>query len=1595
MEDDSIEASGFQAILGEISRTPLSARTILSRLNHERDELWQFRLYLDLGEVYIKIVAAWLLNRVRLEPLNRDSDVLRRLIENLRTPTSLGNWQGVIQDTSKLEIGDFERGLAGSISPAIKGIVKIRNEDAHCATPSRSEISQKLKTLNNHVEELVERVTKSELFFECIPVRQSAHLSPVWARFIVSHGSTIRTDLFPWIVAGYAKDDPSALFVYDKRNDKKIPLYVDLAASEPPSNFPPDPQQIITDEFRAIFDVGAAPVFFDSLIEARSGLSNTDSSYIQRTPLVNRILDSAATERGKVLFLRGDAGSGKTSLCCQIINQFRLEAGLTSQFLVLHHFCGRESSILDSSKRVLDNLAAQLLHADMGAKGQSFAVLAKEALALPGRKIRIIIDGLDEVEDSARRALLEVIRDLVDLGADTELQVILAGQPKIEGDLRAVLKNASNTISVDGFTLEDVRVLANKLELWNAGWTDADSLRLLKQTSGLALYVDSFLRDVASGDVRRELISNLPSELTGYWEQSLQRSIHSILPAEALNEKQRETQRLLGQVHSKYPDLLSRDLMQELCTAASDVIRSHHSGDERMIPLYVIANFPRPLSLEELREVLGWADTKLVKRALAPFGSLVLIERDHYRLYHRSVATFLWSRLDSAHLLERADRLVLAWLANWRADENRPHLWFEFFDGWNRRLLSPGTGNSQAIEAFLARFNNLDWMEWVVVNRRTSALFALSLSLLEDTAFAELSMSFALRPEAHRSSESVVRDMIAHIQWCKELDEERQGKRQNEYVDEQDREPLEELGGFSRRDMADWWESSNASEMAEQERLNSKMPESWFTGSFDTSEALREIRAAYNAVLEDFEIPTEHLGSRAVLSRISEFLSSRQAAFAEIANLDPTDQRIAIANVIVSASGLASLSVTDEALSLLASRTPQFKVVAEKERIPRHGEVVCRPIRGGLFFATRAPCLAIREDNGTSKSPQTSLALYDWLRDHEVNRIQFPEGSKVVVHALRDDAAEILLSIDGTYHVMKWDQSSRKMELLGDSDFKAATSDLRFITIFHDKSYRVFDATEGVFVEPDCSGVSEPNGMRLADDGKLGTILDYRSFRFWSCVPANVSLWWCRGFNPPENEKKPRNFILSPNGRFFYLRGEIREVSTGFVWRKLEHVDWDAQAIFSADGRMLAILQSGGQLEVFDVQTGACIAEIACRSGSVSFYNSSNIAFSPDGRFLFAKTISEAFSVVDLRRSGIRAPALRLQDDLELIPVAPSLGQIVSAALDSGHLSVISLADGSASKIGQKEILAAAISHDEVEFWEDHPVSCVGVKSNWSAFPGFILRELDKTSLAIVSTTEFLDPIHRLDWEQLSKYPTFLQSDDDPPDLERIASKGWGVVCFVPGFDDEIIAHAYPNILLLIDLSRKRVLSVRNTGDFEFEGDKCSISDDTIAFCSYVGRRCGLWNFREDRWTDVAIDVGPNANMAGSITPVLFPWLNEVALVCDWRGVIGHWGYTDSELTLYERDEYFPAANHSAFALEGTSFMLAVTKSSGVDYALTSGVFILNPFTGESFGHRYFEKPIRTLIQLEPNRFCVLFTDGTFELIRVEQQNKNSADRRS
>jgi len=560
MDDDSIHPIGFRAISGDISQTPLSVSTILSRLNHERDELWQFRLYLDIGEAYIKIVAAWLLNRARSEPRNRDSEALRKLIENLKTPTSLGNWLGVIKETSKsnFKAGDFERTVANSLTWPIEGIVKIRNEDAHRATPARAEISRKLDDLKQYIEELTKQVTKSELVFECVPVRKSALTSPAWGRFIVSY-SSIRTDLFPWIVAVYAKDEPTALFAYDKRTDKKEPLYIDLAASDPPSTFPPDPQQITSDEFRAIFDVGDAPVFFESLIAARSG-ERMDSSYIQRTPLVNRILDAVATDRGKVVFLRGDAGSGKTSLCCQIVSRLRREADTNGQLLVLHHFCGRDSSISDSSKKTLENLAAQLSHAQNAGQGQSFSVLAKEAIKGPGRIIRIIIDGLDEVEDAARGPLLGVICDLVVSSADCDLKVILAGQPKIEGDHDKFLRVAVNTILVDGLTLEEVRALANKHELWNQGWTDSDSRSLLKHTSGLALYIESFLRDVARGNVRREIVSDLPLQLSSYWEKLIKRSIHSVLPEEKLDEKIDETHRILGQVHSKHPDLLPKEL---------------------------------------------------------------------------------------------------------------------------------------------------------------------------------------------------------------------------------------------------------------------------------------------------------------------------------------------------------------------------------------------------------------------------------------------------------------------------------------------------------------------------------------------------------------------------------------------------------------------------------------------------------------------------------------------------------------------------------------------------------------------------------------------------------------------------------------------------------------------------------------------------------------------------------------------------------------------------------------------------------------------------------------------------------------------------
>jgi len=474
--------------------------------------------------------------------------------------------------------------------------------------------------------------------------------------------------------------------------------------------------------------------------------------------------------------------------------------------------------------------------------------------------------------------------------------------------------------------------------------------------------------------------------------------------------------------------------------------------------------------------------------------------------------------------------------------------------------------------------------------------------------------------------------------------------------------------------------------------------------------------------------------------------------------------------------------------------------------------------------------------------------------------------------------------------------------------------------------------------------------------------------------------------------------VISANGRFFYLRGEIRDVSSSELWRRIPGVSFQAQATFSADGRMLALIEESGDLQVFDVQEGRQIAHIVCRAGCDEEYSansSSPIAFSPDGNLLLVNTSTEAFSVIDLRRSAtpeaIQAKQkLLLESEADFIPVFPSSEQLTisdgSASSNSfGYFKTVDLVDGSARTFGKKELIAAHENNQYEEGEEWLGVDCVGPDGYWATLPGFVLKQFDKTSFAWVSTTCLLEQSGHIDWKVACEVPSWHGENGEKWSFENLSEREWDILCFADGSDDEVIAWAYPNMLLHICLRGRKVIHATNTGKFELAGENYGISGDFITFPSNNQNQVGVWNYRTNIWIESQsfyADGGPIHS--GFSRPVPFPWVGKVVLICGWRGVFGFFDCRSGELKLYEPDQWIAVSDMPAFSITGTKFMLAVVKSCGINYLPTSGVCLIDPFSGDTFSHEFFEFPIKTLVRINEKRFCVCFVDGSFEQILIE-----------
>ena len=1605
MSRDLSETSPVETINRNPARWPLPVRQIARRLEEEPEPLWQLHLLFDIAEFFIKVLGAWDFNRCRKESRLQDSPELLKKIADLKKRPSLGHWVGLIAFAENSGVPDLKNVASEDFQIAANSILKLRNKMAHQATPNRHSLSAMLRSTSSNLAKILNAIEEEKLEFVCEQVRPSNSLEPpAWGRFFV-RSDGMQTDLFPWILALFENDETKTVLCYDGFAGEAA--YVDLAQGDSPSRLPPQAGKWAADECRRLFEPGATPVFFDNLIDSRNDRICPSYNYINRDCCIASVLKTIGDFPDRIIFLRGDAGTGKTSLCCQLVERFQRDRESQRGLIELHHFCGGEAQGASDAGKILDNLALQLRHYWVCDNQLQLAALVDSFLGDPQNELAIMIDGLDEiVQPSEIRDLICGLHAIKVRWPGARLKIVVSGQPKIEQEIPTTFHQTVHTHDLEGFTAEDVNALAQKLELRNSDWTTNNTQHLLAHTAGLALYVSSFLLDVSSGVSRREDIGSLPLELTAYWESLIQKAIRADLSDEELRKKKNDAQELLGQIHAAKPELLSLENLKAFKEESDKVIQNHHSGDEKMILLHVLANFPGPLVSEQLREILGWESIKRVDRAVKPFGSLLQTGLGGFGLYHQSIADFLRQRQNGVMLSERADGMILDWLSGWRSDENKAHAWLKFVPAWNRRLLAvhpdaEQSVNHEVVSAFWERFNDFDWLLWVVSQKRHLELYSIGLALLGDEPFGRIHLSPSYRSCRNTQDQKVAKDYLSHLETKASEESERQD-RGDAYVDKQDNEPLEILGGWTREEAGSAWEGGEARARAEEERLETDMPEEWFIGSFDTQEALSEIQRSFDAAIKSFEPKPDRHDPKWKLQLSCAFLAGHQSALAEIHLLPPDTRRESVAACIVHAGVFEGSKIAVKADEILAACThPSILINSRPFDACRHAEWLYRANSGDFQFAAIAPLLAIREKQGTQKEDPIDVYLFDWLKNREVARWRFAVSDRVYLLGVGSDGEEILLSVSGKYQFRKRDGTTRTLDIPENAKIKWINHDMRFLALECGKNYRIFDCAKNQVAGPCTKDLGELNGIRVSENGALAVYLDNRSFGLWSSsFPKSRQPLWLLDGQYPNDDEKPRNFALSPNARFFYLRGEIREVSSGDVWRRIDNVSWEVEACFSSDGRMLALLEPHGDLKVFDVQKGRQIAHILCRAGCSDQFTSSAMAFSPDGNFLFVKTLTDAFSVLDLRMSSSPEAEnvngrLLLREHSALIPVppipvSPGLEQIAISDRTvpgdaRGYFKTINLQDNLVRTFEQKQLLEAYALRGNEEDWNWLGIDCIGADAFWLLRPGFVLEQIDKTSLSTISRTDLLADSDEIDWPALLKVSEWRFQNSDTYSVEKLPDREWEILCFVAGTNDEVIAGAHPNLLLHISLTSQKILHAKNTGDFELNLKTHSLTGDVIAFANYSQDQAGIWDYRSNTWIEsgkLYPENGPNTGWFARAVP--FPWLGKVALICDWNGVFGWFDYQTLEVKLYDRDQWIKVSKLPAFSIANTPLMLAVFGSSGTNYLPTSGVCLVNPFSSEAFAHVFFETSINTVLRIAERRFCVSFEDGSFECISVE-----------
>ncbi|KAL6408506.1 NACHT domain protein [Ilyonectria robusta] len=334
-------------------------------------------------------------------------------------------------------------------------------------------------------------------------------------------------------------------------------------------------------EYAAV-ETAIAPTFYGKKLNfLRGRVCEGTGDWLAKDPDLSKWLQ-ATKDSSKIIWLCGIPGAGKTYLAASIVNASILLGRTLFVFLSYEH---KDTSAMS----VIHSLIFQLARKDPNLQDMvrysnrdplefdlTSAVNLLTNLIHGAGPVRIVIDGLDEIEQAERVRLL---RQMLKVSSDCdEARVLICSRP--EADITALLEKTSKPIRIDTQNTPIIHAFAmGRYHDWlqDHFLSPEDSTEigglisaLAGQAKGMFLYAHLILKGLdflhSVSEIRRDL-KVLPTDLNAAYGRIFTR-INENLPNEAAREKARK---VLGWIGHSPVSLTIRELEQALIINIGDL----------------------------------------------------------------------------------------------------------------------------------------------------------------------------------------------------------------------------------------------------------------------------------------------------------------------------------------------------------------------------------------------------------------------------------------------------------------------------------------------------------------------------------------------------------------------------------------------------------------------------------------------------------------------------------------------------------------------------------------------------------------------------------------------------------------------------------------------------------------------------------------------------------------------------------------------------------------------------------------------------------------------------------------------------------------